>query len=185
MKNLILALAFIISAPAWSMIVSERTTLNHWNIDANSPLNEKEISSVAMFINHRAQTISLNLSLPWSCPDGMVCATVMPELTYSFEIESIDYNRCGIRQITARNDSSLIQIVDETTSHCPLQVNHTPITVDLFIKHATEYSNDRFYGDSFQSTYDFGIVEGNGSNARKIEIEQQQVIQIRPVSALR
>jgi len=185
MKKLILAIALIIASPAWSMIVSERASLTHWNIDGFSPLNDEEIVGASLLIDHQIQTVSLNVMQPWSCPAGLVCATVMPELRYNFVIESIVYNRCGLRQITAKNDIGLIQVVDSTNSHCAVNTDIDHVVVDLFLGNGQDYSNDRFYAENFQTNFDFGMIEGNGSNARKLEIDQKQVIQVRPVSALR
>lgn len=185
MKKFILALALVFTAPAWSMLVSERTVLKHWNIDAQSPLNEREVIASSLFINHQAQTIALTVTFPWFCPAGAACATVMPELSFDFTIESVVYNRCGIRQITAKSGLNVLQIVDSSTSHCPALTSNDPIVVDLFLNDGDGFSHDQFFGESFQSSFDFGMVEGNGSNARKLEIDQTQVIKVRPVSALR
>lgn len=186
MKTLLLALSFTLSLPAWSMIVSERATLTNWSIDTQSPLVDEDITDGKLVINTLTETLHLDLLLTWKCEDGRVCATVMPEFKKEFKIQTVNYAPCGVREITGTHeDGSLLQIIDRTQSHCTEDQNLDPIVIDLFTKNENGYSQDQFFAESFRVTYDNGIVEGNGTNPRKLEISHRQVMPQLPVSAVR
>ncbi len=177
MKSLILALALSFSFGAQALVISEQASLKNWSIDANSSLLDLDLVGAQVSLNHQKEEIKLSLMTAWTCPRGLVCATVMPETTISFKLLSLNRDRCGVRTIAGQNnENQTIVITDYTTSHCTLDNNSDMIVVDLLkIEGNVTVAQDQFFGEKFIQFVDQGIVEGS----RLLEINHQQVVRER------
>ena len=86
-----------------------------------------KVESGSVLINTKESSIQLRLQEPWSCPDGLYCAAVMPEpivIEHPIAVQFKDY--CGIKkyvafkQITEEDPNQETLIVeDHRDSTCP------------------------------------------------------------------
>jgi hypothetical protein len=171
MKTLLATIALMLTFSANAMVVSERASLELQAVDAYSPLSSMALDSVLLNIDNRSETLVLSVD----------------RIVLGFKIEALTYNRCGVRQINASTDEKMtVQVIDRTNSHCLEDLELAPITVEVFTKIDNDlFATDVFSAEKFIVAYESGIVEGAGGVARKVEINHQHVIDLRPIQALR
>jgi hypothetical protein len=87
---------------------------------------EQEFKSGNLTVNYDDMTVTLVLDRPFHCPEGLICAQVMPEpKIVQLPIVSIEEGNCGATLIRAEKDArnrdgifEQINVVDNTTMVC-------------------------------------------------------------------
>lgn len=129
MKFVIVTIAALISLSAKADIpMPAAIKLQHFGVKSSKidPAHSKRPGQVELSINHAAQIVKLQIENRFYCPEGRVCAMVMPQPTLvELPIVSTKEDGCGVKTIIAKEDQrpvdgglSEIKIQDTTSMKC-------------------------------------------------------------------
>lgn len=134
MKNLIalVALTLSLGSFATSIITQQTGELVNLNLDLDFAKSEglEKADFATVLVDYIEEEVVLVIERPWSCPDGMFCATVMPApVIIKLPLVSVEVDGCGFVQIKAELNEmpvdgikETIEITDYSTGTCEIVV---------------------------------------------------------------
>lgn len=129
MKNLFLAITFLIGAVSTAAESTEKAqgVLQYKVTEAKyASVHVQNATRAQLVLNYDKSEVSLNIKVAFDCPDGRICAQVMPvPVQVELPIVSVQTDMCGIRTVTAMRDSrpvdgelQQIKIIDPSKMTC-------------------------------------------------------------------
>lgn len=112
MKNLFLAVTFLIGAvsTASESVKRPQGVLQYKITEAKyASVHVQNATRAQLVLNYDLSEVSLNIKVAFHCPDGRICAQVMPvPVQVHLPIVSVHTDLCGIRTVTAMLDDRLV-----------------------------------------------------------------------------
>lgn len=129
MKNLFLAITLLIGAVSTAAEAEKKAQgVLQYNVTGAkyASVHVQNASRAQLVLNFDKAEVSLNIKVAFNCPDGRVCAQVMPvPVQVELPIVSIVTDMCGIRTVTAEFDNRVadgelqqIKVTDPSQMTC-------------------------------------------------------------------
>lgn len=149
MKSLLLAITFLLGMVTSAAEFAQKAqgVLEYKVTQARyASVHVQNASRASLVLNYDKSEVFLNIEVAFHCPDGRICAQVMPvSIQVALPIISIKTDNCGIRTVTAQldrrasdGDLQQIKISDPSEMTCRTFVavqpkaTYTTIYVDRF-----------------------------------------------------
>lgn len=129
MKNLFLTITFLIGAISTAAESAKKAqgVLQYKVTEAKYAfVHVQNATRAQLILNYDNLEVSLNIKVAFHCPDGRICAQVMPvPIQVELPIIDIETDMCGIRTVTAMLDGrpadgelQQIKIIDPSKMTC-------------------------------------------------------------------
>ncbi len=129
MKNLVLVITFFIGAVSTAAESTKKAqgVLQYKVTEAKyASVHVQNATRAQLVLNYDKLEVSLNIKVAFHCPDGRICAQVMPvPVQVKLPIVSVQTDLCGIRTVTALLDGrpvdgelQQIKIIDPSNMTC-------------------------------------------------------------------
>jgi len=126
MKSLMLVCALLLSNVSFAQ--NGERNLEFTVTESNfSPLHVQNPGAAQVVVNFAQSKVVMSVEQRWHCPEGKMCAAVMPPpVVVDLPITSIENVECGIRMITAQVDMrpvdgvlEVLKVEDASKMTCP------------------------------------------------------------------
>ena len=129
MKNIFLAITFLIGAVSIAAESAKKAqgVLQYKVTEAKyANVHVQNATRAQLILNYDKLEVSLNIKVAFNCPDGRICAQVMPvPVQIDLPIVAVQTDMCGIRTVTALLDGrpadgmlQQIKIIDPSRMTC-------------------------------------------------------------------
>lgn len=134
MKNIIFAATMLITAIGLAKTVKPSGVVEYKVKEATySSEHVQNATRAKLVLNYDKSTLALSIQVAFHCPEGRICAQVMPmPVQVELPIVSVTNDGCGIRSVTAKLDKrpadgslQLIRVTDTSNMICKMFVEPT------------------------------------------------------------
>lgn len=145
MKNIIFAATMLITAVSFAKTVKPSGIVEYKVKEATySSEHVQNATRAKLVLNYDKSTLALSIQVAFHCPEGRICAQVMPvPVQIELPIVAVTNDGCGIRSVTAKLDKrpadgslQLIRVTDTSNMLCKILVEPTATYITSYYDRA-------------------------------------------------